>query len=56
MPEVVVKEARWLARKSPVTGKRRSLWAIAAELAALGHVGVSGAPYAANSVRLMLVA
>lgn len=55
VPEAVTKEAKRLARKSPVTGKRRSLRAIAAELAALGHVGVSGAPYQANSVRRMLV-
>jgi DNA invertase Pin-like site-specific DNA recombinase len=54
VPEVVVKEARRLARKSPVTGKRRSLRAIAAELAALGHVGPAGAPYHAGSVARML--
>lgn len=61
VPEVVVKEARRLARKSPVTGKRRSLRAIAAELAALGHVyrrtkDDPGKPYEANSVRRMLAA
>jgi len=54
VPDVVVREARRLARKSPTTGKRRSLRAIAAELASLGHVGPSGAPYHAGSVRHML--
>ena len=52
----VVAEARRLARRSPVTGKRRSLRTIAAELAALGHLGVSGGPYTASSVRHMLTA
>ena len=54
VPEGVVAEARRLARKSPKTGKRRSLRAIAAELAALGHVGPSGQPYHAGSIRRML--
>jgi hypothetical protein len=49
-----VVEACPLARRSPKTGKRRSLRAIAAELAVLGHVGPSGAPYQAGSVRHML--
>src|SRR5262249_42090761 len=52
--EATIAEARRLARKSPKTGKRRSLRAIAAELAALGHVGPSGQPYHAGSVRHML--
>ena len=43
-----------LARKSPKTGKRRSLRSIAAELAELGHLGPSGLPYYAGSVRHML--
>ena len=51
---MVVKEARRLARKSPVTGKRRPLRAIAEELAKLGHLGPSGGPYHAGSVRHML--
>ncbi|MEI8154960.1 MAG: AMP-binding protein, partial [Hyphomicrobiales bacterium] len=38
-PVEVVAEARRLARKSPKTGQRRSLRAIASELASLGHVG-----------------
>jgi hypothetical protein len=50
-----VVEARRLARKSPKTGKRRSLRSIAAELAALGHLGPSGLPYHAGSVRYMMV-
>jgi DNA invertase Pin-like site-specific DNA recombinase len=54
VPATVVAEARRLARKSPKTGKRRSLRAIAAELAALGHVGPSGQPYFPASVARML--
>jgi DNA invertase Pin-like site-specific DNA recombinase len=54
VPEVVVAEARRLARKSPKTGKRRSLRTIAAELVKLGHVGPSGAAYHAGSIRRML--
>jgi DNA invertase Pin-like site-specific DNA recombinase len=54
VPEVVLAEARRLARKSPKTGKRRSLRAIAAELAALGHVGPTGQPYHAGSIQHML--
>jgi DNA invertase Pin-like site-specific DNA recombinase len=54
VPESVVLEARRLARRSPKTGKRRSLRSVAAELAAMGHHGVSGGPYTASSVRYML--
>jgi DNA invertase Pin-like site-specific DNA recombinase len=54
VPEVVLAAARRLARKSPKTGKQRSLRAIAAELAALGHVGPSGDPYHAGSIQHML--
>lgn len=54
VPVEVVSAARRLARKSPKTGLRRSLRKIAAELAALGHFGPSGAPYHAGSVRRML--
>jgi DNA invertase Pin-like site-specific DNA recombinase len=50
----VVKEARRLARRSPKTGERRSLRAIAAELAQLGYLAESGRPYGAESVRRML--
>jgi DNA invertase Pin-like site-specific DNA recombinase len=54
VPDAVIGEARRLARKSPKTHKRRSLRAIAAELAVLGHVGPSGQPYHAGSVKHML--
>jgi len=54
VPDVVIAEARRLARKSPKTGQRRSLRAIAAELAAIGHLGPSGQPYHASSIRHML--
>lgn len=53
VPNAVIAEARRLARKPP-KGQRRSLRAIAAELAALGHVGPSGAPYHAGSIKHML--
>lgn len=56
VPEVVVKEAKRLARRNPKTGKERSLRAIARELAALGHHGPSGAEYGAESVKRMLAA
>lgn len=54
VPPEVIAEARRLARRSPKTGKRRSLRTISAELASLGHLGVSGGPYAASSIRHML--
>jgi DNA invertase Pin-like site-specific DNA recombinase len=54
VPEVAVKEAKRLARKSPKTGKRRSLRAIAAELEKLGHVGPSGLAYGPQSVKQMV--
>jgi DNA invertase Pin-like site-specific DNA recombinase len=47
-------EAKRLARRSPKTGQRRSLRAIAAELARLGHLGPSGKPYGAESVKRMV--
>ena len=56
VPDVVIAEARRLARKSPKTGQRRSLRAIAAELATLGHLGRSGKPYHAGSIAHMLAA
>jgi len=56
VPPEVISEARRLARRSPKTGKGRSLRAIAAELASMGHLGVSGGPYTASSVRHMLTA
>jgi DNA invertase Pin-like site-specific DNA recombinase len=54
VPEAAEVEARRLARRSPKTGKRRSLRAVAAELASLGYFGPTGAPYHAGSVRHML--
>jgi len=54
VPAEVVAEAKRLARRSPKTGKRRSLRDIAAELATMGHLGVSDGPYTASSVRHML--
>ena len=54
VPEAVVREAKRLARKSPKTGKSRTLRAIADELAALGHLSPSGRPYLAGSVKNML--
>src|SRR3954452_11495160 len=54
VPEAVVREAKRLARKSPKTGKVRSLREIAGELAKLGHLAPSGKPYEAMSVKRML--
>jgi DNA invertase Pin-like site-specific DNA recombinase len=54
VPDVVVAEARRLARRNPKTGQRRSLRQIADELAGLGHVGPSGKPYFPASVSRML--
>jgi DNA invertase Pin-like site-specific DNA recombinase len=56
VPAEVIAQARRLARRHPVSGKRRSLSAIARELAALGHLGPTGAPYHAGSIRHMLSA
>jgi DNA invertase Pin-like site-specific DNA recombinase len=52
-PDVVV-QAKRLARKSPKTGKRRSLREIAKELAALGDMSRSGQPYEPESIKRML--
>lgn len=54
VPGVVVKEAKRLYRKSPRTGKRRSLRAIANELAELGHLAPSKKRYGAESVKRMV--
>jgi DNA invertase Pin-like site-specific DNA recombinase len=53
-PEVAALAKR-LHRASPKTGKRRSLREIAAELAKAGHLNERGNPYAAQSVKMMLV-
>ncbi len=55
VPNIVIKEAKRLYRKSPRTGKRRNLRVIAKELADLGHHSVSGKPYGAESVKQMVV-
>lgn len=55
VPEHVVREARRLARKSPKTGKGRSLRAISQQLALLGYTGPSGGQYHAGSIRHMLL-
>jgi len=52
-PEMVG-EARRLARKSPKTGKGRSLLEVSAELAALGHVTAKGKPFSASQVARLL--
>jgi len=54
VPTETIAAARRLARRSPKTGKRRSLRAISAELAALGHLGPAGEPYLAGSIARML--
>src|SRR3954465_4946691 len=54
VPDNVVREAKRLARVSPKTHEKRSLREIAAELARLGHLGPSGKPYEAMSVKRML--
>ena len=54
VPAETVADARKLARRSPKTGKRRSLRAISAELAGLGHFGPAGKPYLPGSVARML--
>jgi hypothetical protein len=53
VPDVVVKEAKRLARQNPRTHKRRSLRAIARELAELGHFAPSGNTYGPQSVKDM---
>jgi DNA invertase Pin-like site-specific DNA recombinase len=52
-PELVALAKR-LRRRNPKTGERKSLRAIAAELAKLGHVNVNGRPFAAESIKAMV--
>ena len=54
VPAEAVAQARRLARRNSKTGKTRSLREISLELAALGHLGPSGKPYHAGSIRHML--
>ena len=53
-PPELVKEAKRLRRKSPKTGKRRSLRTIAKVLAAAGHMSPTGRAYSAEGMRLLL--
>ncbi|MET0529713.1 MAG: hypothetical protein ABW003_15510 [Microvirga sp.] len=41
----VVREAKRLRRRSPKTGRQRSLREIAAELSALGHLNTNSRPF-----------
>jgi DNA invertase Pin-like site-specific DNA recombinase len=50
----LVRETKRLARKSPKTGKARSLREIAAELAQAGYVTSSGKPFSAGQVQRLL--
>jgi DNA invertase Pin-like site-specific DNA recombinase len=50
----LVREARRLARRNPRTGERRSLRAIAAELAGLGFLNGRGRPFAAAQVARLI--
>ena len=52
---LMVREARRLARRNPKTGEKRSLRAIARELAALGYHRANGEPFFAASVQSMLI-
>jgi hypothetical protein len=54
-PEVVA-EAKRLRRRSPKTGKSRSLREIAAELARQGHVSASGRPFSPSIIKAMVEA
>jgi len=54
VPADTLAAARKLARRSPKTGKRRSLRVISAELATLGHLGPGGKLYYPASVARML--
>jgi DNA invertase Pin-like site-specific DNA recombinase len=50
----LIKEAKRLARKSPKTGKARSLREIAAALAEIGHTTANGQPFSASQVQRLL--
>jgi len=52
----VIAAAKRLARKSPKTGRNRSLRQIAEELSKLGFNGPSGEPYYPESVKRMIAA
>ncbi|MBU0584018.1 MAG: recombinase family protein [Alphaproteobacteria bacterium] len=50
----LIKEAKRLARKSPKTGKARSLREIAAELVQIGHTTANGQPFSASQVQRLI--
>jgi DNA invertase Pin-like site-specific DNA recombinase len=52
-PELVALVKR-LRCRNPKTGKQKSLRAVAAELAKLGHLNISGRPFAAESIQAMV--
>ena len=52
-PELV-REAKRLARRSPKTGKARSLREIAAELATAGYTTAAGKPFSATQVQRLI--
>ena len=52
-PELV-REAKRLARRSPKTGKARSLREIAAELAGAGYTTAAGKPFSASQVQRLI--
>jgi DNA invertase Pin-like site-specific DNA recombinase len=54
VPVEAIASARRLARRSPKTGKQRTLRSIASGLAAEGFLGPSGVPYHPGSVKHML--
>ncbi|QFU15495.1 recombinase family protein [Microvirga thermotolerans] len=54
MNPALVAEAKRLRRRSPRTGKQRSLQEIGQKLAELGFTNANGRPYAAASVRSMV--
>tara|TARA_Y100000031_G_C8139635_1_gene346947 strand:- start:4 stop:552 length:549 start_codon:yes stop_codon:yes gene_type:complete len=53
-PPELVKEAKRLRRRSPRTGKRRSLRTVARELAAVGFNSPTGKPYSAEGIKQLL--
>jgi DNA invertase Pin-like site-specific DNA recombinase len=50
----VVATAKRLHRASPKTGERRSLRAIAAELASMGYLGSTGRPFSPSIIKAMV--